>query len=151
MKSFDKYGEYYDLLYRDKDYDGEYAFIEQILQQFSPRQVRTLLDAGCGTGGHAIPLAKGGYEVTGIDLSETMLDRARRKAEEQGLNLSLHVADLRHLALNRVFDACVCMFAVLGYLPQNRDIQQALTSIRAHLREGSLFIFDCWNGLAVLP
>jgi len=73
MKSFTKYSKYYDLLYHDKDYSQECDFIEQILRSYTLEPVKTILDGGCGTGGHAIPLANKGYEITGIDASEAMV------------------------------------------------------------------------------
>jgi len=63
VKSFERYAEYYDLIYQDKDYEKEYDFIEEIFQNFSSNPVKTIFDGGCGTGGHAIPLAKRGYQI----------------------------------------------------------------------------------------
>lgn len=150
MSSFGRYAEYYDILYRDKDYAGECAFVEQALGRYLATPARTLLDVGCGTGGHAILLASMGYEVSGIDLSEAMLARAKAKAHAGGLKLSLRVMDMRRLALGMQFDACLCMFAALGYLSENEDVRSGLRSIREHVRPGGLLVFDCWNGLAVL-
>lgn len=50
----------YDLIYEDKDYEGECDFIGEIFQRFSSHPVETILDGGCGTGGHVIPLARRG-------------------------------------------------------------------------------------------
>lgn len=80
----DKYAAYYDLIYSDKDYEAECNFVEEIFQEYSPHSIATILELGCGTGGHAIPLAQKGYRVSGIDISEAMIARARRKAENVG-------------------------------------------------------------------
>jgi SAM-dependent methyltransferase len=150
MKSFKKYGEYYDLIYKDKDYERECDFLENILQKYSKRHTKTILDIGCGTGGHAIPMAKRGYDVVGIDASEVMVERAQEKVKGTNLNLEFHVADIRNFNLRKKFDVCTAMFAVMNYLPENSDIQKALINVRKHLKPGSLFISDFWNGLAVL-
>jgi len=151
MRSFEKYAEYYDLIYKDKDYEKECDFIEKIFRKYSGRSIKTILDVGCGSGGHAIPLAKRGYAVAGFDSSEVMIRKAKEKCEKEKItNLDLHVMDMRDFQLNSRFDACVCMFAVMGYLSRNQDIKRALINIRKHLEEDSLFIFDFWNGLAVL-
>ena len=150
MKSFERYAEYYDLIYQDKDYGKECDFIEEILRQYYPRQVNTILDGGCGTGGHAIILAQRGYEVTGIDGSEIMIKRAKEKLGGSNLRLSFKTMDLRQLDLDTKFDACVCMFAVMDYITQTDELLKVLGNIRRHLEKGSLFIFDFWNGLAVL-
>lgn len=150
VKSFERYAEYYDLIYQDKDYEKECDFIEEIFQNFSSNPVKTIFDGGCGTGGHAILLARRGYEVTGIDNSEIMIKRAKEKAGRANLSLSLHVADLRQLNLSRRFDACICMFAVMDYITETKDVLKTLVNIGRHLQKDSLFVFDFWNGLAVL-
>ena len=74
--------EVYDLIYKDKDYERECDFLEEIFKKYSTIfPVKTVLDAGCGSGGHAIPLAKRGYRVVGFDLSEVMISQARKKAK----------------------------------------------------------------------
>jgi len=146
----EKYARCYDLLYGDKAYETECEFVETIFRNYLPRRVQTILELGCGTGGHAIPLARRGYAVTGIDASDAMVAVARGKAQESGLTLGLQQMDIRQFDLDDTFDACICMFNVIGYITENRDIQSLLKSVRRHLKEDSLFVFDCWNGLAVL-
>ena len=150
MESFNRYAEYYDLLYQDKDYEKECNFIEQIFHSFSSQPIKTVLDGGCGTGGHAIPLARRGYDITGIDGSAIMLKQAEKKSKKEGLNLTLRRANLQHYDLGKKFDAAISMFAVINYLNSNQDLQAALATFRKHLNKGSLFTFDVWNGLAVM-
>ena len=150
MKTFEKYAEYYDLIYRDKDYEAECDFIEEIFRRFASGPVKTILDGGCGTGGHALYLAKRGYLVTGIDSSKIMLKRAREKMGRDNLSLNFHHGDLCKLDLGKQYDACLCMFAVMNYITETNSLLQALKKIRQHLHTNSLFVFDFWNGLAVL-
>lgn len=150
MESFDKYAEYYDLIYHDKDYGKECNFIEEIIQNYSTNLVKTILDCGCGTGGHTIPLAQRGYAVTGIDASKRELKHARRKAKESNVNADFQSGDLRQLELGKTVDACICMFAVLNYITVTEEIIETLRRIRRHLAADSLFVCDIWNGLAVL-
>jgi len=149
-KVFQSYGKYYDVIYADKDYEKECDFLEEIFKNYSRFMPKTILDAGCGTGGHAVPLAKRGYAVTGIDASEVMTRIAEEKARENGVSVNFYVGDLRKLRLNRKFDACVCMFAVMDYLTENEEIGEVLSKIRGHLEDGGLFVFDFWYGPAVL-
>jgi len=146
----DKYAVYYDLIYSDKDYEAECKFVEEIFQKYSSSRIATILELGCGTGGHAIPLGRKGYKVLGIDLSEFMIARAKKKAKEANLSLDFRLIDLRHFNLETTFDACIGMFAVMGYVTDNNDILAALRNVRKHLGERSLFVFDLWNGLAVM-
>jgi SAM-dependent methyltransferase len=148
--TFEHYADYYDLLYHDKHYEAECDFLEQIFARYAQHPIRTILDLGCGTGGHALPLAKRGYLVTGVDLSEHMLERARQKAAEAGLNIRFHQGDIRTIKLDRTFDAVIAMFAVISYQTGNEDLGAAFRTARRHLEPGGLFVFDCWFGPAVL-
>jgi SAM-dependent methyltransferase len=143
---FAAYGKYYDLLYQDKDYGEECDIIEGLFRRYSPRTVTSVLDAACGTGGHAIPLAARGYQISAFDASEAMIRCARGKSH----HITFHVEDLRHFDVGGRFDACICMFAAMNYLTDTADIQKALANIRRHLGPEGLLIFDFWNGLAVL-
>jgi predicted TPR repeat methyltransferase len=58
MDVFKDYAKYYDLLYQEKNYEEECDFIEQVFRGFSKLKVKSILELGCGTGGHAIPLAR---------------------------------------------------------------------------------------------
>lgn len=150
MNSFNRYAEYYDLLYTDKDYLKECDFIEDIFDKFSAKPIKSVLDCGCGTGGHSLPLAQRGYAVTGIDVSEREIKHARQKARERKLRIDFRQGDLRQLELGKTLDACICMFAVLNYIIATEDIIQTLRRIRNHIATDSIFTFDIWNGIAVI-
>lgn len=150
QKVFGTYGEYYDVFYSDKDYEQECDFIQEIFKEYSTDPVKSVLDAGCGTGGHSVPLALRGYKVTGIDASPVMVSKARAKAKTAAAVAAFHPRDIRDFDLKKRFDACISMFAVLNYLTGNNDIRSALECIRRHLKPGAIFTFDFWNGLAVL-
>jgi SAM-dependent methyltransferase len=147
-----EYANAYDTVYNDKDYVREIGIIDCLLQAHKDGPIRTILDLGCGTGNHALPLAQQGYEVVGIDRSAEMLACARDKAVSRWLkgDANFYQDDIRRVQLAQSFDACLMMFAVLGYQRENRDVLAALRTARRHLRSGGLFIFDTWYGPAVL-
>ncbi|HEX8145322.1 MAG TPA: class I SAM-dependent methyltransferase [Pyrinomonadaceae bacterium] len=147
----DNYSDTYDLIYGEKDYEGECALVERLFQVYGDRQVRTILDLGCGTGAHAHLLGQRGFKVTGVDRSESMLAHARKKAHTfiDG-EVSFQAGDVRSLRLEQRFDAVLMMFAVLGYQTGNEDVLAALETARGHLAAGGLFLFDAWYGPAVL-
>lgn len=142
------YADCYDAFYATKDYEAECNLLDAAFHRFGTGPVESILDLGCGTGGHALPLARRGYRVTGVDRSAGMLQRAREKAGPGGPEFI--EGDLRTLDLGRTFDAAVMMFAVLGYQIENEDVLAALATVRRHLKPGGLFAFDCWYGPAVL-
>ena len=146
----DKYARYYDALYKTKNYEGECTFLEEVFGRYASEKPRKVLDVGCGTGGYAIPLAKRGYTVKGIDRSTSMITLARKKAETENIDVDFEAMDLRQIKIDETFDVCTCMFAVIDYLLDDHEIENALRGIRSKLHQKSLFVFDFWNGNAVL-
>ncbi len=147
------YADQYDLLYAEKDYAAECDMLENIFQRYALQPVRTILDLGCGTGNHSIPLVQRGYQVSGVDRSEEMLNAARHKAKVVGLtdaNLGFLSGDVCSVDLEQTFDAVLMMFAVLGYMLDNDSVLAALQTVRRHLKPGGLFVCDVWYGPAVL-
>jgi SAM-dependent methyltransferase len=150
-KSFsDKYSKYYDILYVDKDYEKECDFIENVFKQYSLSKPVKILDIGCGTGGHLVHLIRRGYEVVGIDKSESMVRIAEEKIRKYNLRARVFVTDVLDFNLDEKFDACISMFAVINYIIKTDEIIKAFKNIRKHLKHGGLFIFDYWYGPAVL-
>jgi SAM-dependent methyltransferase len=141
------YAAAYDALYRDKDYEAECDLVERLAREHGDRAVRRVLDLGCGTGGHALALARRDYEVVGVDRSEEMLALARDKAAG---SVSFHHGDIRSFDLGERFDLVLMMFAVLGYLGGDDDARAALAAARRHVRPGGLLVFDVWYEPAVL-
>ena len=144
------YAPAYDMLYRDKDYDGEIDLLSRVFRQYRTQPVKTILDLGCGTGNHTLRLAARGYEVVGIDRSPEMLAEADRKAHEQGVTAHFQQADIRNVSLRKTFDAVLMMFAVLGYQTDEADVRRVMRSARQHMHPDGLLLFDVWHGPAVL-
>lgn len=139
---YGKYGEYYDLIYSNKNYDGECKNLVGYFRKFSEGNVKSILDVGCGTGNHALLLAEKGYSVVGIDLSEVMINQAKRKAERRGLPVEFFVQDMRKFSLGKKFDAVLCLFGTFGYCSNDGKILAIFNGIKDHLKAGGLFIFD---------
>lgn len=145
MSVFGAYSNYYNLLYRDKDYAAEVEYLHGLIQTHCPT-AHELLDLGCGTGRHDLLLARMGYSVTGVDRSEEMLSAARSLPA----SLTFHHGDIRTIRLGRNFDAVISLFHVMSYQTTNEDLAAAFATAKAHLGPGGIFIFDCWYGPAVL-
>jgi SAM-dependent methyltransferase len=107
-----------------------------------------ILDIGCGTGRHAIELARRGYRVTGIDLSANQLARAREKAVAEGVEPVFEQRDARFPHFLAAFDL-VIMFCEGGFSLMETDAMNFAileNAVRA-LRPGGKFMFTCLNGL----
>jgi 2-polyprenyl-3-methyl-5-hydroxy-6-metoxy-1,4-benzoquinol methylase len=111
MASFGiRYARYYDILYADKDYASECDFLESVFTKYTDAKVSNILDLACGTGGHAIPLAKRGYHVAAMDYSPHMLRLAKRKATKSGVLVDFQRGNMTDIPFRREFDACISMF-----------------------------------------
>jgi len=150
---FDAYARYYDLLYRDKDYAGESDYVAAHIRKQAP-QAKRILELGCGTGAHAEHLARMGYTVHGVDMSEAMLARAEmRKAAlppDVAERLSFAHGDVRSVRTGKTYDAVISLFHVMSYQTTNNDLEAAFDTAAAHLQSGGMFMFDFWYGPAVL-
>jgi SAM-dependent methyltransferase len=144
------YANQYDELVGDKNYRQECDLIEQVFERFGNGKIQALVDFGCGTGSHSIPLAQRGYQVTGVDVSADMLNVARLKSKDVGAHVTWLEGDVRNVEAGGPFDAGLFMFAVLCYQPSNEDIMATLHNARRHIRPGGLLAFDVWYGPAVL-
>jgi len=143
------YADCYDAIYQEKDYEAECDLIERLFKTYGNGQIKTVLDLGCGTGNHALPLSLRGFEVIGVDRSASMLAQARKKAGPAERD-TFYQADIQSVDLGRQFDAVLLMFAVLGYQLDNAGVTAALRTARRHLRSGGLLLFDVWYGPSVL-
>lgn len=152
MNVFGNYSRYYDLLYKDKDYAGEVEYVHNLLQKYNPG-AKTILDLGCGTGRHDFLLAEKGYSVTGIDMSEEMLVELRSQLSASDIPLSalqFMTGNIQTKKLSTTFDAVLSLFHVISYQTTNEMLLSVFRNVRSHLRDGGVFIFDCWYGPAVL-
>lgn len=150
MSVFQSYAGCYDILYSDKDYSAECDFVESVFHKYSRGLTKTVLDLGCGTGGHALTLVERGHKITGVDISSEMLEIGKDKAEKREVDIEFLKGDVRKLDLDQEFDAAISMFAVISYQTTNQDLRSSFETASRHLRAGGLFIFDVWFGPAVL-
>lgn len=145
--NFANYAKYYNLLYKDKEYDKEVNYIDSLINKYSDAKVSTLLDVGCGTGNHDLLFANKGYSVTGIDLSANMIEIANDKKNDQ---TSYFTASAQDFSFDKKFDAVISLFHVMSYQTTNNMLEDAMKNIGKHLNSDGLFIFDFWYGPAVL-
>lgn len=153
MTVFAGYSRYYDLLYRDKDYAGEARYVADLIRRHSP-QASSIMEIGCGTGAHAAELAALGFTVSGVDMSDGMLESAKARRddlpEDLQSRMSFSHGDARTVRLGQKFDAVISLFHVMSYQTSNADLAAAFQTAREHLKPGGVFVFDCWYGPAVL-
>ncbi len=130
---------YYDLIYDWKDYKTDVARVESIVASHCTTGGTSLLDIGCGTGGHLLYLQKS-YSCVGIDKSLEMLEVAREKLPD----IDLIEADMMDFDLGRTFDVVVSLFSTIGYATTPGDLEAVTGNIAKHLKEGGVAIVEPW-------
>jgi SAM-dependent methyltransferase len=122
--------------------EKEVAFAERKLELEAGARV---LDLCCGPGRHSVLLAKRGYKVTGLDLSPSYLDLARRAAADSKVAFDTVSADMREIPFNDHFDAAINMYSSFGYLESEAEDLKAHESISRSLKRGGQLLLDMLN------
>ena len=131
----------YDRLTNDVDYEAIVALYHDILNNECLRP-KTAVDLACGTGSVALILARMGYAVTGVDMSEEMLTAAWEKAMELENPPMFVCQKLQQLHLPKGVDMAVCALDGLDYILDPADCKEAIRRVYKALNPGGIFIFD---------
>jgi SAM-dependent methyltransferase len=123
---------------------GEAEFIAQALALPAGSAI---LDLACGHGRHAVELAARGYQVTGLDLSRTLLAKAAEAAQARGVRLELVEEDMRRIPETWAarFDGIINVFTAWGYFDKDSDNEQVIEGVARSLKLGGRFLLDVIN------
>lgn len=107
---------------------------------------KATLDLGCGYGRHSIELAKRGFDVTGVDLSQELLSLAQRKTVLNGVNITFRQEDMRRLDTRRKYGNIICLYTSFGYFKSSDEHMGVLKNVADTLEDGkSIFILEIYN------
>lgn len=101
-----------------------------------------VLDLACGPGRHSLLLAARGFAVTGVDRSAYLLERARERGGELGLDVEWVEADMRDFRRPDSFDLALNLFTSFGFFRDDADNQRVLENVATSLRSGGAFVLD---------
>ncbi len=142
---FRDYGEKYDNESFTRGTAGECDFIEK---EIAGDKKTRILDIGCGTGRHALELARRGYAVVGIDLSASLLQKAKEKAAAGGLSVDFRRGDARELPFASEFDLVIMLCEGAFPLMETDEMNFLILEGAARaLKPGGKLIFTTLNGL----
>ncbi len=142
---FENYGKTYDNENFTQGTIGECDFIEK---EINFDKTLKIIDIGCGTGRHSIELAKRGYQVTGIDLSSTLLERAKEKAKAENLHIDFQKHDARKLPFKNEFDLAIMICEGAFPLMETDEMNyKILKNAYNALKSKGKIIFTTLNGL----
>jgi len=139
---------FYKILYQNRDEHEAQTFVETLLQHLQPMPHSRMLDIACGEGRYANQLAEHGFDVIGIDLSMSSIEKA--KAHEMD-HLEFFVHDMRFPFYINYFDYAFNFFTSFGYFSKDRDHNMAAKSFAAALKKDGLLVIDYLNFQNILP
>ncbi|HPC61686.1 MAG TPA: class I SAM-dependent methyltransferase [Verrucomicrobiota bacterium] len=130
------------------------AEVDFLIEALELKPGASVLDVGCGTGRHAIELARRGYCVTGVEISEGMLQQARRHAKAAAVQVHWRREDATVFEVDESFDGVICLCeGAFGLLSKGQDaLGQPLAILRrvaASLRPAARCLFTVLNGYAM--
>ena len=132
---YDKLANYYDALVKDDEATQEWVkWIE------SKSKPCTLLELACGSGEITLSLAKHGYQVSALDLSQHMVEEAKKKDIDHRIQFSCQ--DMKDLSNYSTFDAITCLCDSFNYILSNEEVTSFFKEVHDHLNKGGLFFFD---------
>lgn len=133
--SYEYFPNFYDALMDEELYDNWFTFATPYL----PRKGGKVLDVACGTAELAVRMAKRGFEVTGIDLSEEMLSVASDKAFQEDVSILLLQQDMSEMEQLGDYDLVTCFCDSLNYLETEEAVHGTLLSVYKNLKADGVF------------
>lgn len=130
---------YYDRVYHWKDYEDDARRIVSLVDAFKTSDGNSLLDLGCGTGGHLEHLTDR-FVCTGLDMEEAMLGIAREKVPRA----RFVQGDMLDFELGETFDVIICMFSTVGYARSREELAGLMGMCGKHLRPGGVVLIEPW-------
>ncbi|MEZ3472105.1 MAG: class I SAM-dependent methyltransferase [Lachnospiraceae bacterium] len=110
MEVFRDYAYYYNTFYQDIDYRTEAGQFDILLKKYGDRNIKTILNFGCGTGKHDIELSRLRYECSGIDMSPAMIEIVRENSRKENVSIRFSVADIRKYVSVKKYEAVMALF-----------------------------------------
>nr|MBA4405393.1 hypothetical protein [Nanoarchaeum sp.] len=115
----------------------EVTLLDKIFKKYN---VKSVLDVACGIGRHAVPLAKMGYKIRGIDFSPYQIKKAKEDAKKENVNVEFILQDANTFSFPEKFDAAICMWTTLGEEPM--QFRKVIRNVFANLKLGGIFVID---------
>ena len=141
MEAYTGFAEVYDTFMDNIDYSAWSEYVIRILKDYGIED-GLILDLGCGTGSMTELLARAGYDMTGIDMSEDMLNIAMKKREQSGHDILYLCQEMQEFELYGTVRAIVSICDCINYVTEKEDVIQTFRLVNNYLDPKGLFIFD---------
>ncbi len=134
---------FYTKLYGHRDQEEAERAVELFVSTCAPNLPASVLDVGCGSGRHSLALRRHGFEVTGLDLSASLLSLAKQNASDYP-DIEWLRQDMRRSFPNQ-YDAVASFFTSFGYFQDQSDDEVVIDNMRAALKPHGVLFFDFLN------
>lgn len=139
MATYETFARVYDSIMDDSLYD---LWTDFSLRHLPKKKNAKLLELACGTGIQSIRFKQAGFDVTGLDLSQDMLDLAEKRAKSAKVNIPFVQGNMLDLSSVGTFDYVTCYSDSICYMDDEVDVGDVFVQVYEHLNEGGTFIFD---------
>ena len=139
MNSYKNFSYYYDEIMEVIEYDQWVNFVKPYLKENDK-----ILDLACGSGTFAISIANLGYQISGLDLSNDIINVAKEKSKVNHVEIDYQVLDMTNFQYENKFNVITCFFDSVNFLKENQ-LQGLLDSVYNNLEENGYFIFDLFT------
>lgn len=116
--------------------------VDGVISLLNIQQYSRVLDLSCGTGRHSLELARRGFQIVGVDRTTSFIEKAKQKAEEEGLTVEFVVEDMRDYRRPDTFDAAINLFGSFGYFDDPEDDRRVVRNMHASLRSGGKLLIE---------
>lgn len=119
--------------------------VSSVIRMLQLEEGQRVLDLACGFGRHSVLLAQKGFNVTGYDLSDSFLKKAKEIADSLLVGLDLKQGDMREIPYHEEFDAVINMFTAFGFFDREDEDLEVLKGVYKALKPGGQFLMDVIN------
>lgn len=141
MEAYTGFAEVYDTFMDNVPYEEWAEYVVGLLKKYGIED-GLVLDLGCGTGSLTELLAAKGYDMTGVDFSEEMLEIAMEKKRQSGYDILYLLQDMREFELYGTMRAVVSICDSMNYLMSEEELLEVFRLVNNYLDPGGIFIFD---------
>lgn len=141
-----EYPQYWDLAFRDSTRE-EADFVDALAEKYSPQRPLKIYEPGCGGGRLVVELSRRGYDVTGIDLSQSSIKYLKRRLRRNGLQADVRVANMIDFRCEPPVDIAINTVNTFRHLTTEADAARHLESVAGSLKRGGFYVI----GFHLLP
>lgn len=132
-------------VYSHRDDAEAEILAELIMKNISLNADASVIDMACGAGRHSIALAKRGFKVTAVDLSERLLIEARKNSQIAGVEIKYILSDIRDFSSEQPFDLALNLFTSIGYFDEDKENFAVIKKAYDFLKKNGYFVLDYFN------